>query len=71
MLFVAANNQFLSPSTEDDVLSSAGRDQIVADEVKREQHQDEIDCLEPQRLLANQPNNCQYLELTPIRHRLS
>ena len=31
ILFIAANNQLQSPSAEDDVLSSAGRDQIVAD----------------------------------------
>jgi hypothetical protein len=32
ILFIAANNQLQSPSAEDDVLSSAGRDQIAADE---------------------------------------
>ena len=42
-LFIAANNQLQSPSAEDDVLSSAGRDQIAADEDEREQHQDEIE----------------------------
>jgi predicted protein tyrosine phosphatase len=43
ILFIAANNQLQSPSAEDDVLSSAGRDQIAADEDEREQHQDEIE----------------------------
>jgi len=38
ILFIA-NNQLQSPSAEDDVLSSAGRDQIAADEDEREQHQ--------------------------------
>jgi hypothetical protein len=37
ILFIAANNQLQSPSAEDDVLSSAGRDQIAADEDEREQ----------------------------------
>ena len=31
--FIAANNQLQSPSAEEDVLSSAGRDQIAADEM--------------------------------------
>jgi hypothetical protein len=44
ILFIAANNQLQSPSAEDDSLSSAGRDQIAADEDEREQHQDEPDC---------------------------
>jgi len=35
--FIAANNQLQSPSAEDDVLSSAGRDQIAADDDEREQ----------------------------------
>jgi len=39
ILFVAANNQLQCPSAEDDVLSSAGREQIAADEDEREQHQ--------------------------------
>jgi hypothetical protein len=43
ILFIAANNQLQSPSAEDDVLSSAGRDQIAADEDEREQHQDQIE----------------------------
>jgi hypothetical protein len=30
ILFIAANNQLQSPSAEDDVLSSAGRDQVAA-----------------------------------------
>jgi hypothetical protein len=42
ILFIAANNQLQPPSAEDDVLSSAKRDQIAADEDEREQHQDEI-----------------------------
>jgi len=42
ILFIAANNRLQSPSAEDDVLSSAGRDQIAADEDERQQHQDEI-----------------------------
>ena len=41
ILFIAANNQLQSPSAEDDVLSSAGRDQIAADEDEPEEHQDE------------------------------
>ena len=36
-------NQLQSPSAEDDVLSSAGRDQIAADEDEGEEHQDEIE----------------------------
>jgi hypothetical protein len=36
-------NPFFPQSAEDDVPSSAGRDQIVADEDEREQHQDEIE----------------------------
>ncbi len=32
ILFIVANDQLQSPSAEDDVLSSAGRDQIAADE---------------------------------------
>ncbi len=43
ILFIATNNQLQSPPAEDDVLSSAGRDQIAADEDEREQHQDEIE----------------------------
>jgi hypothetical protein len=43
ILFIAANNQFQSPSAEDDVLSSAGRDQIAADVDEREEHHDEIE----------------------------
>jgi hypothetical protein len=43
ILFIAANNQLQSPSAEDDVPSSAGRDQIAADEDEREEHQDEIE----------------------------
>ena len=43
ILFIAANSQLQSPSAEDDVLSSAGRDQIAADEDEREQHLDEIE----------------------------
>ncbi len=35
--------QLQSPSAEDDLLSSAGSDQIAADEDEREQHQDEIE----------------------------
>jgi hypothetical protein len=43
-MFIAANNQIQSPTTNDDVLSSAGPDQIAADEDEREQHhQDEIE----------------------------
>jgi len=42
ILFIAANNQLQSPSAEDDVLSSAGRDQIAADVDEREEHQDEV-----------------------------
>jgi len=37
ILFIAASNQLQSPSAEDDVLSSAGRDQIAADDDEREQ----------------------------------
>jgi hypothetical protein len=48
-LFIAANNQPQSPSAEDDVLSSAGRDQMAADEDEREQHQDEIERVHRQR----------------------
>ncbi|HEY1535079.1 MAG TPA: hypothetical protein VGF76_13725 [Polyangiaceae bacterium] len=40
-LFIAVNNQLQSLSAEDDVLSSAGGDQIAAFEDEREQHQDE------------------------------
>ena len=43
ILFIATNNQLQSPPAEDDVLSSAGRDQIAADEDEREEHQDEIE----------------------------
>ena len=43
ILFIAASNQLQSPSAEDDVLSSEGRDWIAADEDEREQHQDEIE----------------------------
>ena len=60
----AANNQLQSPSAEDDVLSSAGRDQIAADENEREKHQHEMERVHRQRPLAKQPNNCQYLALT-------
>jgi hypothetical protein len=49
ILFIAANNLLQSPSAEDDVLSSAGRDQIAADEDEREQHQDEIERVHRQR----------------------
>ena len=41
--FIAATNQLQSPSAEDDVLSSAGRDQIATDEDEGEQDQDEIE----------------------------
>ena len=51
ILFIAANNQLQSPSAEDDVLSSAGRDQIAADEDEREQHQDEIERVHRQRTI--------------------
>jgi len=51
ILFIAANNQLQSPSAEDDVLSSAGRDQIAADEDEGEQHQDEIERMHRQRLI--------------------
>jgi hypothetical protein len=51
ILFIAANNQLQSPSVEDDVLSSAGRDQIAADEDERAQHQDEIERVHRQRTI--------------------
>jgi hypothetical protein len=35
ILFIAANNRLQSPSAKDDVLSSAGRDQIAADKDER------------------------------------
>jgi hypothetical protein len=38
-----------SPSAEDDVLSSAGHDQIAADLDERQQHQDEIERVHRQR----------------------
>jgi len=55
ILFIAANNQRQSPSAEDDVLSSAGRDQIAADEDEREQHQDEIERVRRQRRIMLRP----------------
>ena len=55
ILFIAANNQLQSPSAEDDVLSSAGRDQIAADEDEREQHQDEIEGVHRQRTIMLRP----------------
>ena len=51
ILFIAANSQLQSPSAEDDVLSSAGRDQIAAFEDEREEHQDEIERVPRQRRL--------------------
>jgi len=42
ILFIAANNQVQSPTAEDDVLSSTGRDHIAADVDEREEHQDEV-----------------------------
>ena len=50
-----ANNQLQSPSAEDDVLSSAGRNQIAADEDEREQHQDEIERVHRQRTIILRP----------------
>jgi hypothetical protein len=55
ILFIAANNQLQSPSAEDDVLSSAGRDQIAADEDEREQHQDEIERVHRLRTIMPRP----------------
>jgi hypothetical protein len=54
-LFIAANNQLQSPSAEDDVLSSAGRDQTAADEDEREEHQDEIERVHRQRTIMLRP----------------
>jgi len=51
ILFIAANNLLQSPSAEDDVLSSAGRDRIAADVDEREQRQDEIERVHRQRTI--------------------
>ena len=55
ILFIAANNQLQSPSAEDDVLSSTGRDQIAAHEDEREEHQDEIERVHRQRTIMLRP----------------
>jgi hypothetical protein len=55
ILFIAANNQLQSPSAEDNVRSSAGRDQIAADEDEREQRSDEIERVHRQRTVMLRP----------------
>ena len=65
-MLIAANNQLQRPLAQDDMLLSSGHAKIAADEDEREAHQDEIERVHRQRPRANQPNNCQYLELTPI-----
>jgi hypothetical protein len=51
----SANNQLQPLSAEDNVLSSAGRDQIAADEDERGEHRDEIERVQHQRCFANEP----------------